>query len=45
MKCPYFSISKRIDNWYSKSVNENVSDWDAMFNECITVLNELEKVI
>ena len=44
-KDSYFSISKRIDNWYSKFVNEIVSDWDTMFNECITVLDELEKVI
>lgn len=44
-KGSYFSISKRIPNWYSKSANEIVSDWDAMYNECIKVLSELGKVI
>ncbi len=44
-KGSYFSISKRIPNWYSKSTNEIVSDWDAMYNECIKVLSELGKVI
>jgi hypothetical protein len=44
-KGSYFSISKKFPEWYSKSVNEIVSDWDAMYNECIKVLNELEKVI
>ena len=44
-KGAYFSISKKIPNWYSKSVNDIVSDWDTMYNECITVLKEIEKVI
>lgn len=44
-KGSYFSISKRIPNWYSKSANEIFSDWDAMYNECIKVLSELGKVI
>ncbi len=44
-KGAYFSISKRIPNWYSKSVNDIVSDWNKMYNECITVLNEIVKVI
>ena len=44
-KAAYFSISKRILNWYSKPVNEIVSDWNTMYNECITVLKEIEKVI
>lgn len=44
-KGAYFSISKRIPNWYSKSVNDIVSDWDFMYNECIKVLKEIEKVI
>ena len=44
-KGSYFSISKRIPNWYSKSVADIVSDWDAMYNECIKVLSELGKVI
>ena len=44
-KGAYFSISKKIPNWYSKSVNDIVSDWDTMYNECITVLEEIEKVI
>lgn len=44
-KGSYFSISKKIPNWYSKSVNDIVSDWDTMYNECITVLKEIENVI
>jgi hypothetical protein len=44
-KGAYFSISKKIPNWYSKSVNDIVSDWNTMYNECKTVLNEIEKVI
>ena len=44
-KGSYFSISKRIPNWYSKSANAIVSDWNTMYNECIIVLNEIEKVI
>ena len=44
-KGSYFSISKRIPNWYSKSANAIVSDWNTMYNECILVLNEIEKVI
>ena len=32
-KGAYFSISKKIPNWYSKSVNDIVSDWDTMYND------------
>ena len=44
-KGSYFSISKMIPDWSSKSVNDIVSDWDFMYNECIKVLSELGKVI
>ena len=44
-KKPYFSISKQISNWYSKSVTDIVKDWDSMYAECIKVLDELKKVI
>ena len=44
-KKPYFSISKKISNWYSKSVTDIVKDWDSMYAECIKVLDELKKVI
>lgn len=44
-KGSYFSISIMIPDWSSKSVNDIVSDWDFMYNECIKVLKEIEKVI
>ena len=40
-KGSYFSISKKIPNWYSKSVADIVSDWDTMYNACMDVLNEI----
>ena len=44
-KGSYFSISKIIPNWYTKSVNDIVSDWNTMYKECRNVLNEIEKAI
>ena len=44
-KGSYFSISKKILNWYNKPVTDIVSDWDKMYKECITVLKEIVKVI
>ena len=44
-KSSYFSISKRVLNWYNKPVTDIVSDWDKMYKECITVLKEIVKVI
>jgi len=44
-KGSYFSISKKIPNWYSKSVADIVSDWDTMYNACMDVLNEISNII
>ena len=44
-KGTYFSISKKIPNWYSKSLKDIVSDWNAMYDECIKVLSEIKKII
>ena len=44
-KGSYFSISKKIPNWYNNPVKDIVPDWDIMYNECITVLKKIEDVI
>ena len=44
-KGSYFSISKKIPNWHSKPVTDIVSDWNAMYQECMVVLNEIKTVI
>ena len=40
-KVPYFSISKRIDGWYGKTINEIVNDWDSMHDECMKIVCQL----
>lgn len=40
-KVPYFSISKRINGWYGKTINEIVKDWDSMHDDCMKIVSLL----
>ena len=42
-KVPYFSISKKINLWYCKTINEIVKEWDSMHDDCMKIVCQLSE--